>query len=117
MKLIGKILLSTLAVIALSYLMPNISVDHWKTAILVALILALLNNIVAPILKFLTIPITILTLGLFLLVINAAMVKLADHFIGGFSVNGWLWALAFSIGLSIAQSILYKIFIPKKKRN
>jgi len=118
MKLLVKIVLSTLAVFILSKLFePKVEIVHLKTALIVAIVLGLLNNIIAPILKFLTIPITIVTLGLFLLVINAGMVKLADHFIDGFSVNGWLWALIFSIALSIAQSILYKIFVPKKKRD
>lgn len=117
MKFIIKIALSALAVFALSYWLPNVSVDHWKTALLVAIVLGFLNSIIAPILKFLTIPITIVTLGLFLLVINAGMVKLADHFIDGFNVNGWLWALIFSIALSIAQSILNKIFVPSGKKN
>lgn len=116
MKLLIKIVLSALAVLALSNFLPNVFVDHWKTALVVALLLGFLNNIIAPILKFLTIPITIVTLGLFLLVINAAMVKLADHFIDGFAVKGWLWALVFSICLSITQAILYKVFVPKKSK-
>lgn len=113
---IYKIALSTLAVFVLAEFFDGIRVDHWKTALMVALVLGFLNNFIRPILIFLTIPISIVTLGLFLFVINASMVLLADHFIDGFQVHSFWWAIGFSILLSIFQWILYKIFLPKKKR-
>ena len=82
MKLLIKIALSTLAVFGLAYLLDGIRVDVWQTAFLVAIILGLLNTFLRPILIFLTIPITIVTLGLFLLVINAGIVLLCDYLIG-----------------------------------
>lgn len=118
MKLLIKIALSTLAVLGLSYLLDGIIVDRWQTALLVAVVLGVLNTFLRPILIFLTIPITIVTLGLFLLVINAGMVMLSEHFISGFHVSSFWWALGFSILLSIAQGILYRMFGVKggKKR-
>lgn len=117
MKLLIKIALSTLAVFGLSYLLDGIQVDVWQTALIVALVLGVLNTFLRPILIFLTIPITLVTLGLFLLVINAGMVMLADYFIAGFTVgappnnsNSFIWALGFSVLLSIAQGILYRVF-------
>ena len=80
--------------------------DDIKTVVIVALVLALLNTFLKPILVMLTIPITIITLGLFLLVINILIVFLADYLIGGFSVDGWLSALLFSLIVSVISYIL-----------
>jgi len=109
MNFLLKLVLSAVAVIVLAKILPGIGVDSYISALVVAVALAILNSIVKPILIVLTLPVTIVTLGLFLLVINAAIVLLADYFIAGFSVNGWFWALIFSVLLSIFQSILYSI--------
>lgn len=116
MNYILKILLSAVAVFVLANVLPGIGISSYTSAVIVAVVLGFLNNLIKPILIFLTIPITIVTLGFFLLVINAAMVMLADYFIGGFSVSGWFWALVFSVLLSISQSILYKLVKEDKKR-
>ncbi len=109
MKLILRILLSALAVVVLSKVLPNVSVDSYITAIIVAVVLSLLNFIVKPILVILTLPVTILTFGLFLLIINALIILLADHFVDGFNVEGLGWALLFSLLLSFLQSILFSL--------
>lgn len=116
MKLLIKILLSTLAVLLIGYLLDAVTIDNIQSAAIVAIVLGLLNTFVKPILVFLTIPVTILTLGLFLLVINAGMIMLADRIVDGFRVDGFLMALIFSVLLSITQSILYALFVPKKKK-
>lgn len=109
MKFILKILLSALAVLLLANVLPGIEVEGYVTAIIVALVLSLLNLIVKPVLIILTLPVTIITLGLFLLIINAVIILLADSFIGGFEVGNIWWALIFSLLLSILQSILYSL--------
>lgn len=109
MKLIIRILLTALAVILIAEFLPGVSVESYVTAIIVAVVLAILNLIVRPILVILTLPVTILTLGLFLLVINAIIILLTDSFISGFGVDGFWIALIFSLLLSIFQSILYSI--------
>lgn len=109
MKLLLRILLSALAVVVLAQILPGVGVDSYWTAILVAVVLSLLNFIVKPILIILTLPVTILTLGLFLLIINAIIILLADYLVTGFSVNGIWWALLFSLLLSFLQSILYSL--------
>jgi len=109
MKLILRILLSALAVIVLSEVLPNVSVDKYLTAIIVAIVLSLLNFIVKPILVILTLPVTIITFGLFLLIINAIIILLADKLIDGFAVDGIWWALLFSLLLSFLQSILFSL--------
>ncbi len=107
MNLILRILLSALAVVVLAKILPGVGVDSYTTAIIVAIVLSLLNFIVKPILIILTLPVTILTLGLFLLIINAIIILLADSLVDGFQVTNIWWALLFSLLLSFLQSILY----------
>jgi putative membrane protein len=85
--------------------MKGVHVEHYGYALLVAAVLALANMIVKPVLIIFTIPITIFTLGLFLLVINALIIMLVDYLVPGFRVDGFWWALAFSIVLSIFNSL------------
>lgn len=105
MKLIIRLLVTAIIVVLLAYILPGVGVDSFLSAIIVAVVLALLNLIVKPILVLFTLPVTILTLGLFLLVINALIILLCDYLIGGFSVDGFWYALLFSVLLSIVQSI------------
>lgn len=100
-----RFLLSGLAVLLAAYLLPGVQVDHYGYALLVALVLAIANAIVKPILVVLTIPITIVTLGLFLLVINAVIILMVDYFVPGFAVDGFWWALGFSLILSVFNSM------------
>ncbi|WP_036382586.1 phage holin family protein [Muricauda sp. MAR_2010_75] len=109
MKLILRLLLNALAVVVLSYILPGVGVDSMVTAIIVAVVLSLLNFIVKPILVILTLPITIVTLGLFLLIINAVIILIAANVIDGFQVVNIWWALIFSLLLSFLQSILHSI--------
>ena len=109
MNYIFKILLTALAVLIIAYLLPGVDVDDYGTAIWVAFIVGILFSIVKPILVILTLPVTILTLGLFLFVINAAMILLANSWIDGFSVSGFWTALLFSILLSFFESVLHKL--------
>ncbi|MDX1767934.1 phage holin family protein [Arenibacter troitsensis] len=116
MNLILRILLSAIAVVILAKILPGVGVDSYTTAIIVAIVLSLLNFIVKPILVILTLPVTILTLGLFLLIINAIIILLADYFVDGFQVNNIWWALLFSLLLSFLQSIFYS-FLNDDKNN
>lgn len=105
MNFIIKLLLSALAVMLTAYLLPGVSVENFWVALIVAALLALLNVTLKPILIILTIPVTIITLGLFLLVINALLILLSDALISGFMVSNFWWALAFSLIMSILTSI------------
>ena len=109
MKTLIKLILTALAVIALCYLLPGASVTSFITALIVAVVIALLRFIVKPILVILTLPITVITLGIFLRVINAVIILLADYFVTGFAVDGFWWALIFSLLLSLFQSILFAL--------
>ncbi len=105
MNLLVKILISGLAVLITSYLLPGVAVEGMTSAVIVAAVLALLNAVIKPIMIILTFPVTILTLGLFLLVINACVILLASELVPGFSVDGFWWALLFSIILSMVNAI------------
>lgn len=105
MNFIIKLLISSLAVLITSYILPGVAVASFWDALIVVIILALLNITLKPLLIILTIPVTIFTLGLFLLVINALMILLVDYFLSGFNVDGFWWALAFSLILSLITSL------------
>ena len=100
-----QFLLTGLAVLLTAYLLPGVHVDHYGHALLVALVLAIANVLLRPLLILFTIPLTIATLGLFLLVINAVIIIVVDYFVPGFRVDGFWWALAFSLILSILNSM------------
>jgi putative membrane protein len=107
MSFLIRILISALVAFGLSYILKGVHIDSFVTALILALVLAVLNALVKPILIILTLPITIITLGLFLFVINACIILLGSKLVSGFSVDGFWWALLFSILLSIVSSILY----------
>jgi putative membrane protein len=108
MKFLLRIIVTAVVAFGLSYIMRGIHIDTFWTAIVLSIVLAILNALLKPILIILTLPITILTLGLFLFVINAGIVLIAGNFVEGFRVDGFGWALLFSLLLSILTSILYK---------
>ena len=114
MKTFLKILLTALAVIVLATVLPGVSVSGYISAIIVAVVIALLNMVVKPILIFFTLPATIVTFGLFLFIINAIIILLADKLVDGFAVSGFFAALLFSILLSIFRSVLFSLLKEKK---
>jgi len=116
MKTILRMLLTAVAVVVIAKFLPGVEVTDFVNAMFVAIVLGFLKITVQPILVILTLPATILTLGLFLLVINAVIILLASYFVDGFSVAGFWTALLFSILLSMFQSILYS-FLKEKDKN
>ena len=109
-----RFLLSGLAVLLTAYLLPGVTVEHYGYALLVAAVLSFANVIVRPIFVILTIPITVFTLGLFLLVINALIILLVDYLVPKFDVDGFWWALAFSLILSVFNSMFSEMSRPRK---
>ncbi|MCD7898302.1 MAG: phage holin family protein [Bacteroides sp.] len=106
MGLILQILISSVAVYFTAWLLPGITVKSFGSSILVAIVLGLLNAFLKPILQFLSFPLTVLTLGLFLLVINTIIILIASALMESFHVENFWWALLFSIIMSIVVSIL-----------
>jgi putative membrane protein len=109
MYLLLRWLLNTLALFVVVKLVPNFTVTSWVTLAIAAAVLGLLNAIVRPVLFVLTLPITVLTLGLFLLVLNAIMLELTDWLVPGFEVNGFGWAIVGALVLSIVSLVTDRI--------
>lgn len=116
MGFILKLLVTSLAVFFGAYILDGVFLDGFPTAILVALFIGFLNVFLRPILIILTIPITLLTFGLFLLVINAVIILLADYALSGFTVNTFASAVLFSILVSIITWLLEAIANPKSQK-
>lgn len=105
-----KLLLTALAAFFAAKLTPGVNITSYWTAILLAIVLGLLDVFVKPILEFISIPVTIVTLGLFLLVINALIILLASWIISSFQVSGFWAAMLYSIIFSIVSWLLNLIF-------
>lgn len=106
MNLLINWLISALVILAVAYILPGVAVSGFLTALVVALVLGLINALVKPILVLLTLPVTVLTLGLFIFVINAILIMIAAAVVPGFEVSGFLWALVFSLILSLANTLI-----------
>lgn len=109
MALILVWILNAVALLAVAYILPGIAVASFGSALIAALVLGLLNMLVKPVLVLLTLPITIVTLGLFLLVLNALLFWLAGSILRGFQVNGFWWAVIGAILYSIISGLLTKL--------
>ena len=109
MKLVARLLINVIAILATTYLLEGIHLSGFGIAIIVAVVLGIINIILKPILIILTLPVTIVSLGLFLLVINALMIMLTAWLVPGFEVNNFWWALLFSIVLTIINWILNQL--------
>ncbi|WP_153795906.1 phage holin family protein [Foetidibacter luteolus] len=116
-KFIGKILVTALAAIIVSYLLRGVSIKNGTSAVMLALVLALLNGFVRPVLIVLTIPITIFTLGLFLLIINMLIIKWSSLIVPGFRVDNWWSAFWFSILLSLVTYLIESLINKHERKN
>jgi putative membrane protein len=119
MKILTRLCITVVIILLLTFFMKGVhlqgtTIEILKTAVIVSVVIGLLNTFLKPILVFFTLPVTIFTLGLFLLVINGVMVLLCDKLVDGFVVDSFVTALLFSVLLSISQAILYRIFKDKE---
>lgn len=110
MRTIVNLLITAAVAFGLTKILSGVHIDSFGTAIVFALVLALLNFFVRPILGILGLPLTIITLGLFSLVINALIILIADYFLDSMLVDGFWWAFIFSIALSVITSIVSGLF-------
>lgn len=106
MGLLISLLLNTLALIITAYIVPGFKVDSFTSALLAAVVLGVINTFIKPILVLLTLPLTIITLGLFIFIVNAIVLRVTSLFVPGFMVDGWLPAILGAIVLSLASTIL-----------
>lgn len=109
LNFIIDLLISATSIGLTAWLLPGVSVKSIGTSVLVALVLGLLNAFVKPLLTLISLPVTILTLGLFMFVINAVIILLASKLLSGFQVEGFWWALLFSIIVTMVSSVLYAL--------
>lgn len=100
-------ILSVVAIFVAAYLLPGVTIATPVAGVIVAIVLGVINVFVKPVLKLLTLPITVITLGLFSLVLNALLIMLVDWMVDGFSVAGFWWAVLFSIVVSVLQAFLH----------
>lgn len=104
-----NIIISSVAIFVTAHILPGVKIDSFGTAVVVAVVLGLINAFIRPLLLIITLPINILTLGLFTLVIIALLVMLTSYLVPGFHVNGFWWAMAFGIVLAIINSFLFSL--------
>src|SRR5258706_7254042 len=114
MKLLLVWLINALALMAVAYLLPGIAVSSFITALVAALVLGLVNAVIRPILILLTLPVTLLTLGLFIFVINGLLFWLVGSFIQGFVVSGLWWGVAGAVAYSIVSWALSALLLSSK---
>ena len=114
MNFILRLLITGIIAYVLAKILTGVHISNITTAIIFALVLACLNAIIKPILVLLTLPITVITLGLFLFVINALIILLADKLMDGIKVDGFWWALIFSVILSVFSSDVNAVLADKK---
>jgi putative membrane protein len=105
-KILIKFILTAVLTYGLAQVLPNVHLSGVSSAAILVIVMGLLNATVKPVLKLIGFPITVLTLGIFLLVINVIIVKLADFLMSSFSVTGFLSALIFSLALSLVTSVV-----------
>ncbi len=109
MEILINLLIYSVAVYATAQILPGVTLSNFSTAIVVTIILGLVNTFLKPIFLLLTLPVSIVTLGLFTFVINALMVIIVDMLIVGFEVRDFWWALVFSLVLSLVTSVLFSL--------
>ena len=107
--LIGYLIINTISIFAVSYILPGIEVGSVGTALVVAVVMALLNVTLKPFLIVITIPLTVITFGLFLLVVNVIVLYAAAALIDDFQIAGFWWALLFSLLVSLVNGVLFGI--------
>lgn len=106
MDILLNLIVSTIAVFVTAYILPGVKLEGWTSALVLAIVLGIINAFIRPILLILTLPINILTLGLFTFVIIALCVMLASLIVPGFHIDGFWWALAFGVVLAIINSLI-----------
>jgi putative membrane protein len=109
-------ILSAIALWIVANFVPGIHVSGAKAALIAALVIGLINATLGLLIKIITFPLTILTLGLFWFVVNALMLELASQFVHGFEVRGFIPALIGAVLMSLVSSVLQWIFMPKRER-
>ncbi|RYY47588.1 MAG: phage holin family protein [Chitinophagaceae bacterium] len=115
MSFLLRLLISAVVAFGLANVLPGVHIPNFKDALLLVILLAILNAIVKPLLVLLTLPITILSFGLFLFVINVIIISIADWLMTGINIDGFWWTLIFSLLLSFISSFAFSLFDKKDR--
>lgn len=115
MEILISILISSVAVFVVGQILPGVHIENFGIAVVVAVVMGLINAVIRPILFILTLPINILTLGLFTFVVIALCVLIASSIVPGFTVDGFWWAMAFGLTLALVNWALYTVFAPQTR--
>lgn len=116
MTILIAIIINTIAVLVTNYILPGINIASFWTALWVAILLGIVNSILRPIIFILTLPINILTIGLFSFVIMGFMVYIVSAIVPGFTVNNFWWAIAFALIVALTNWILYSVLYRIKRK-
>ena len=108
--MLKTLLINSLVIFFGAYLLDGVKLKNYLTALGVAILLGLVNIFIKPLIIVLTLPLTILTLGLFIWVINAWLLMLIDKLVEGFTIRSFWWALLFSLFISVLNGVLFRIF-------
>ena len=106
MNILLNWLISAIVIFVMAYVLPGVHIESFTTALAVAVVLGIMNVVIKPILFILTLPVTVLTLGLFMFVINAVLIILTSKLVPGFTVDGFWWAMLYSILISVVSAFL-----------
>jgi len=109
LKIAIRLIVQALAIYITAWLLSGVSVDGLYASLVVAIVLSLINTFIKPVLLLLTLPINVITLGLFTFVVNALLILAADHLVQGFAVANFWWAIIFGLVLSVINWVLVKI--------
>lgn len=115
MRILIAIVVNTLALLITAYFVPGFEIVSWQTAVLAAIVFGVINTFIKPLIVLLTLPITIVTLGLFLLVVNAVILFMTSYFVQGFTIDGWIPGILGAIVLSLVSAILSSLLQPDKQ--
>lgn len=110
MKIFLNWLISAIAIVISAYLLSGVHIDDFITALILAVVLGAINGFVRPVLVVLTLPLTVVTLGFFLLILNTLLIMLAALIVPGFAINSFWWALVFGIVLTLVNAVFHKVF-------
>ncbi len=116
MRFLARLLLNAVAIVLAAYVLPGLHVNGLVPALLAGIILGFVNAIVRPVLFLLTLPLTLLTLGLFIFVLNAICLGLTAALVPGFSVDGFGWALLGALFVIVVSWILNGLVVGEKER-
>jgi len=116
-RLLIRWAINTLAIVGAAYVLPAVTIASWKSALVAGLLLGILNTFIRPIFRLLTLPINVATLGLFVLVTNALILKILDWLMGGLEITGFLWAIVTAAIIAVITSIVNILVGDDEKRS